>query len=215
MEFKWCYGFYHSSLFLVTHLAYLSKPPNSFPLCVNEVWKKGKPKRRINPKDSRSPAIQACKCSNVGCGTTRALCSAAGYTLQDLQNQAMNQHTQNSSPVTLPTRLMLRFYSSIQNNTFNVNTSSLMGSCPLSLRIWISWMRNLHCSQLRSLCCACRNTRAASAAYKCNRIVKLILSSPLFLLCLRACNPKSLWFSVELKTYIEAGLRVEWLVLLL
>lgn len=74
-----------------------------------------------------------------------------------------------------------------------------MGSCPLSLRIWISWMQNLHCSQQRSLCCACRNTRVASTAYKCNRIVKPIFSSPLFLLCFRACNPKSLCFSGELQ----------------
>lgn len=121
------------------------------------------------------------------------------HSLQDRQNQATKQHTENQSPVTPTTRLMVGFYSSIQNNTFNVNTSSLMGSCPLSLRIWISWMRNLHCSQQRSLCCACRNTRVASTAYKCNRIVKLILSSPLFLLCLRACNLKSLWFSGELQ----------------
>lgn len=114
-------------------------------------------------------------------------------------NQATKQHAENQSPVTPTSRLPVGFYSSIQNNTFNVNTSSLMGSCPLSLRIWISWIRNLHCSQQRSLCCACRNMRVPSTAYKCNRIVKPILSSPLSLLCLRACNPKSLWFSGELQ----------------
>lgn len=123
--------------------------------------------------------------------------------------------TPSSQPSHTSTRPTLWFYSSIRNNVSNVNTSSLMGSCPLSLRIWISWMQNLHCSQLRSLCCACRNKRPASAAYKCKRIVKLILSSPLFPLCLRACNQKSSWFTGEMKPCIKAILGTECLVLLL
>lgn len=131
---------------------------------------------------------------------------------QDLQNQVAHLENQPSH-TNHPTDV--RLYYSVQNNTFNVNTSSLMGSCPLSLRIWISWMQNLHCSQLRSLCCACRNKRPASAAYTCKRIVKLILSSPLFPLCLRACNQKSLCFSGDLKPYTEAILGAERLVLLL
>lgn len=38
MELKWCFGIYHSSIFLMTDLAYMNKLQNSLPLCLNEVW---------------------------------------------------------------------------------------------------------------------------------------------------------------------------------
>jgi len=131
IEFKRCYRVYPVQLFFsVTDLAYLSKCPDSLPLCWNDTWKKCKPR-----SDSRSPEIQAFKQSAVGWGPPREECSAAGHSLQDLHNPAVKQHTQTLSPVTPTTRLTLRFHSSVQNNTFNVNTSGLMGSGPLSLRI--------------------------------------------------------------------------------
>lgn len=107
----------------------LNKPQNSFPLCLNEVWKKGKPK-----SDLRSTEIQAFNHSDSGCDLP-IICAQQLCTACRTCKIRPRSSTENQSPETPTTRLSVGFHFSIQNNTFNVNTSSLMGSCPLSLRI--------------------------------------------------------------------------------